>query len=59
MFEKKENNDSIDKRFNGSNKVRNEEISVKINNNIINKIIFMKVKANPVNEGHNEIEISY
>ena len=53
----KKNNDSIEKRFNWSNNDRNEEISVKFNNNINNKIIFMKVKANLVNEGHNEKEI--
>ena len=39
---RKENNDSIEERFNENNNVRNEDISVKFNNNNINnKIIFM------------------
>ena len=38
----KENNDSIEERFNENNNVRNEDINVKFNNNNINnKIIFM------------------
>ena len=39
---RKENNDSIEERFNENNNVRNEDISVKFNNNNINnKIIFL------------------
>ena len=53
---RKENNDSIEERFNENNNVRNEDISVKFNNNNINnKIIFYDTKANPVNEAHHEI----
>ena len=53
---RKENNDSIKERFNENNNVRNEDISVKFNNNNINnKIIFYYTKANPVNEAHHEI----
>ena len=33
----KKNNNSIEKRFNGNNNVRNEEINDKFNNNKINK----------------------
>ena len=39
---RKENNDSIEEKFNENINVRNENISVKFNNNNINnKIIFM------------------
>jgi hypothetical protein len=42
---RKENNDSIEERFNENNNVRNEDISVKIDNNNINyKIIFLITK---------------
>ena len=53
---RKENNDSIEEKFNENINVRNENISVKFNNNNINnKIIFYDTKANPVNEAHHEI----
>ena len=53
---RKENNGSIEERFNENNNVRNEDISVKFNNNNINnKIIIYDTKANPINEGHHEI----
>lgn len=42
---RKENNISIEERFNENNNVRNEDISVKIDNNNINyKIIFLITK---------------
>ena len=42
---RKENNGSIEERFNENNNVRNEDISVKIDNNNINyKIIFLITK---------------
>ena len=56
LCEYKENIYSIEKRFNEKNNARNEEIGKKFdNNNINNNIVFYDIKANPLNEGHNEI----
>jgi len=52
----KENNSSIEERFKEKINARNEDISVKFNNNNINnKINFNDSKANPINEEHHEI----